>query len=140
MTAEIQRKNIATCVSSMASVLKNNKITLVHGNGPQVGYLALQDAEYRKATGAEPMGLDVLDAETEGMIGYLIEQEICGQLGRDRGVVTVLSQIIVDANDPAFQDPTKFIGPIYTEEEAKMNSTGKTFKKDGNFWRQVNSQ
>jgi len=86
------------------------------------------------------MGLDVLDAETEGMIGYLIEQEICGQLGRDRGVVTVLSQIIVDANDPAFQDPTKFIGPIYTEEEAKMNSTGKTFKKDGNFWRQVNSQ
>lgn len=137
MTAGIQRKNIADCVSSMVSLLKNNKITLVHGNGPQVGLLALQNAEYQKATGAEPMELDVLDAETEGMIGYLIEQEICAQIGRDRGVVTVLSQIIVDGHDPAFQNPTKFIGPIYTEEEAAVLPTGKVLKKDGDYWRQV---
>lgn len=133
-----QRKNIADGVSSLSSILKENTISFVHGNGPQVGLLALQGAAYQKETGNETMDLDVLDAETEGMIGYLLEQEIdtaLGQAGRDRGVVTVLSQIIVDPNDPAFQNPTKFIGPVYSKEEA-MN-LGKPVKQDGEYYRQV---
>ncbi len=133
-----QRKNIADGISSLSSILKENTISFVHGNGPQVGLLALQGAAYQKETGTEAMDLDVLDAETEGMIGYLLEQEIdaaLGQAGRDRGVVTVLSQIIVDPNDPAFQNPTKFIGPVYSKEEA-MN-LGKPVKQDGEYYRQV---
>ena len=133
-----QRKNIADGISSLSSILRNNTITLVHGNGPQVGLLALQGASYQKETGTEAMDLDVLDAETEGMIGYLLEQEIdatMGKAGQDRGVVTLLSQIIVDRNDAAFQNPTKFIGPIYSKEEAMK--LGKPVKQDGDYYRQV---
>lgn len=137
MTTENQKKNIKTSISSMHSLIKNNRITLVHGNGPQVGLLSLQNAEYQKWSGVQAMKLDVLDAETEGMIGYLVQQEICNQIGRDRGVISVLSQIVVDDKDPAFQNPTKFVGPVYTEEEAKKESISKTLKKDGSYWRQV---
>jgi len=124
--------------SLVSLILKNNKITLVHGNGPQVGLLALQEAAYGKETGSEAMDLDVLDAETEGMVGYLLEQEIDAALGNEgqkRGVVTLLSQIIVNRNDPAFQNPTKFIGPLYSEEEAMK--LGKPVKLDGEYFRQV---
>jgi carbamate kinase len=110
----------------------------VHGNGPQVGLLSLQSAAYKKETGSEAIDLDVLDAESEGMIGYLLEQEIdkiLGEDGRRRGVATLLSQIIVDPNDPAFHNPTKFIGPIYSEEEAMK--LGKPVKQDGEYYRQV---
>ncbi|KAL9180421.1 hypothetical protein ACHAXT_008391 [Thalassiosira profunda] len=134
-----QRKNIADGIASLSDILRNNKILLVHGNGPQVGLLALQGAAYKKETGAsEALNLDVLDAETEGQIGYLLEQEIdavLGREGRKRGVATLLSQIVVDPNDPAFDDPTKFIGPVYTEKEAK--ELGKPVKPDGKYWRQV---
>ena len=133
-----QRKNIADGISNLADILKNNTITFVHGNGPQVGLLALQGAAYQKETGTEAMELDVLDAETEGMIGYLLEQEIdaaLGAEGKKRGVVTLLSQIIVDPNDEAFQNPTKFIGPVYSKEEAMK--LGKPIKPDGDHYRQV---
>ncbi|KAL7527034.1 hypothetical protein ACHAXR_004184 [Thalassiosira sp. AJA248-18] len=133
-----QRKNIAEGISSLSDILKNNTITFVHGNGPQVGLLALQGAAYKKETGSESIDLDVLDAETEGMIGYLLEQEIdaaLGQEGQTRGVVTLLSQIIVDPKDEAFQNPTKFIGPVYSEEDAMK--LGKPVKQDGEYYRQV---
>lgn len=81
------------------------------------------------------MELDVLDAETEGMIGYMIEQEIQKYIGKDRGMVTVLSQILVDPNDPAFQHPTKFIGPVYTKEDAEK--LGLPVKQDGAHYRRV---
>eukprot|EP00970_Alexandrium_tamarense_P003390 scaffold530_cov193-Alexandrium_tamarense.AAC.18 len=133
-----QRKNIADGIASLSSVLKNNTITFVHGNGPQVGLLALQGAAYQKESGTEAAALDVLDAETEGMIGYLLEQEIDAVLGKDaekRGVVTLLSQIIVDPNDKAFQHPTKFIGPVYSKVDAMK--LGKPVKPDGDWYRQV---
>ena len=133
-----QRKNIADGINSLSNVLKNNKITFVHGNGPQVGLLALQGAAYQKQSGTKAMELDVLDAETEGMIGYLLEQEIDHALGNEakqRGVVTLLSQIIVDPKDDAFNNPTKFIGPVYSKEEALK--LGKPIKPDSQYYRQV---
>jgi carbamate kinase len=138
LNVQNQRKNIADGISSLSSVLKNNKITFVHGNGPQVGLLALQGAAYQHQSGTEAMELDVLDAETEGMIGYLLEQEINHALGdeaKKRGVVTLLSQIIVDPKDKAFDNPTKFIGPVYSKEDALK--LGKPVKPDGKFYRQV---
>jgi len=88
---------------------------VTHGNGPQVGLLALQGAAYKPD---EAYPLDVLGAETEGMIGYLIERELENALGHDRAVATLLTQVIVDAQDPAFGYPTKFVGPVYSKDEA----------------------
>lgn len=138
LTVDNQRKNIRDGISSLSSILKSNTVTFVHGNGPQVGLLALEGAAYQQQTGALPMELDVLDAETEGSIGYMIEQEIdfaLGKEGRERGVITMLSQIVVSPDDDAFNNPTKFIGPVYSLEEA--NKLGKPVKKDGEFYRQV---
>lgn len=138
LTVDNQRKNIREGISSLTNVLRNNTVTFVHGNGPQVGLLALEGAEYQKKTGATPMQLDVLDAETEGSIGYMLEQEIDCALGKEgcqRGVITMLSQIVVSPDDPAFNNPTKFIGPVYSLEEA--NILGKPVKQDGQFYRQV---
>ena len=112
LTIDNQRKNIREGISSLTSILRNNKVTFVHGNGPQVGLLALQGAAYQQKTGAVPMELDILDAETEGSIGYMLEQEIdsaLGKDGRERGVITMLTQIVVDPDDQAFNNPTKFI-------------------------------
>jgi carbamate kinase len=130
MTQENQMLNIQTGIAS-----RNNKITLVHGNGPQVGLLLLESAEYQSKTGLKSMSLDVLDAETEGMIGYMIEQELQKYIPDGRGMVTILSQIVVDPNDPSMLNPTKFVGPIYTKEEAE--TLGLPVKKDGDHYRRV---
>jgi carbamate kinase len=135
MTMENQQDNISSCMASLKGIVRDYKITLVHGNGPQVGLLVLESAAYEKETGLKPMHLDVLDAETEGMIGYLIEQEMQTYVGPERGMATILSQIVVDKHDPAFQNPTKFIGPIYTEKEAA--ELGLPVKRDGDHWRRV---
>lgn len=136
LTQENQQFNASQGMKSLSQVVKDYSVTLVHGNGPQVGLLALEGDAYRRQTGAKPMNLDVLDAETEGMIGYLLEKEIQPYLPDGIGSATILSQIVVDAKDPAFQDPTKFIGPILTEQEAK--ATGLPCKQDGNtYWRRV---
>lgn len=135
MTMENQRQNIATGMKSLKDVIQQNTVTLVHGNGPQVGLLVLESAAYEQQTGLRPMALDVLDAETEGMIGYLIEQELSSYLSPDQGMATVLSQILVDPKDPAFQYPTKFIGPIYDEEQA--TKLGLPVRPDGDYWRRV---
>ena len=104
---------------------------LSHGNGPQVGLLALQAAAYESV---EPYPLDILGAETQGMIGYLLEQELGNLLPIEVPFASLLTMIEIDAHDPAFQNPTKFIGPVYDKAEADRVAADKhwTFKQDGN--------
>ena len=116
MTAEVQRANvrIAAAAPSPPSP-RNHQLVLSHGNGPQVGLLALQAAAYKEV---EAYPLDVLGAQTEGMIGYLIEQELGNLLPAEVPLATILTMVEVDGDDPAFDDPTKFVGPIYDDDEA----------------------
>lgn len=114
-TAGVQRGHAKEAMTAIAQVAQGNEVIVTHGNGPQVGLLALQASAY---TEVAPYPLDVLGAESEGMIGYVLEQELENQLP-DRNVVTVLTQVVVDAEDPAFGKPTKPIGAIYTEEQAR---------------------
>lgn len=133
MTMENQQANIADAVKNLKNILEQNCITFVHGNGPQVGMLVLEDAAYHGNRNSQT--LDVLDAETEGMIGYLLEQELDNIVSK--GTVTVLSQIVVDPSDPAFSKPTKFIGPVYAQEEAQ-SLLNLTPQPDGVYWKGAN--
>jgi carbamate kinase len=136
MTAENQRANVARACAALAPLAHEHELVISHGNGPQVGLLALQGAAY---TEVETYPLDVLDAQTEGMIGYLIMQEIGNLLPVEKPVTTVLTMIEVDPADPAFAHPTKPIGPIYTAEGAAKlaGEKGWTFKQDGASMRRV---
>lgn len=137
MTAEVQRGNAARAAAALAEVVRaGHRLVVTHGNGPQVGLLALQGAAYRPG---ETYPLDILGAETEGMIGYLIEQELENALGHDRPVATLLTQVVVDPADPAFARPTKFVGPIYAETEAQAlaRARGWAVARDGAAWRRV---
>ncbi len=137
LTAEAQRANIKTAAVALGEIVRaGHQLIVTHGNGPQVGLLALQGAAYKPD---EAYPLDVLGAETVGMIGYLIEQELENTLGHDHAVATLLTQVIVDPQDPAFQTPTKFIGPAYSkgEAEARAKSAGWTIAQDGDHWRRV---
>jgi carbamate kinase len=136
MTAEIQRRNIRTAAVAMAPVAAEHQLVISHGNGPQVGLLALQGAAY-KADEAYP--LDVLGAETEGMIGYMIEQELGNLLPFEVPFATLLTMVEVDGNDPGFKNPTKFVGPVYDAEHAEQIKAEKgwVFKQDGAKWRRV---
>ena len=136
MTAEMQRTNVRTAARSLVPVAEHHQLVLSHGNGPQVGLLALQAAAYKEV---EAYPLDVLGAQTEGMIGYLIEQELGNLLPPEVPFATLLTMIEVDANDPAFGDPTKFVGPIYSDEEAAALTAdrGWTFRRDGEHLRRV---
>ena len=115
MTTAVQRRNISIAAQALAPLAAEHSLIVVHGNGPQVGLLSLQAESYR---GAEPYPLDVLDAGTQGMIGYLVQQELRRVLPPDRPVVTVLTMITVDPDDPAFTNPTKFVGPTYSQADA----------------------
>ena len=109
LTAANQRENVRAAAKALAPlILEGNQVIVTHGNGPQVGLLALQAATGPKDH-AYP--LDILDAESEGMLGYLIEQELNNALPDGRMLATLLTQIRVDPKDPAFLDPTKPIGP-----------------------------
>jgi carbamate kinase len=136
LSAENQRENARAACEALASVALEHELLISHGNGPQVGLLALQGAAYTEV-GAYP--LDVLGAQTEGMIGYVIQQELGNQLPFERHLATLLTMIEVDAADPAFGNPTKPIGPLYDEEEAKRLEAEKgwTFKLDGDKHRRV---
>jgi carbamate kinase len=136
MTAENQRANVRVAAQAMAPVAFEHKLVIGHGNGPQVGLLALQGAAYDKV---EAYPLDVLGAQTEGMIGYMIEQELGNLLPFERPFATLLTMVEVDGDDPAFKDPTKFIGPVYPKAEADRlaSEKGWIFKQDGNHWRRV---
>jgi len=135
LEAEVQQRNVAAAAESLAEVARAHELVVTHGNGPQVGLLALQAEAYRKV---RPYSLDVLGAESEGLIGYLIEREIANRLpGRE--VATLLTQVEVDADDPAFAAPTKPIGPVYAEAEARelAERLGVAVVPDGAGFRRV---
>ena len=136
MTAENQRRNVRTAAASIAPVAAEHKVVIAHGNGPQVGLLALQGAAYKDV---EAYPLDVLGAQTEGMIGYMIEQELGNLLPFERPFATLLTMVEVDPEDIAFGNPTKFIGPVYDKKEADRLAAEKkwVFKPDGESWRRV---
>ncbi len=136
MTTEVQRRNIRIAAEAIAPLAAEHSIVVVHGNGPQVGLLSLQAESYHDA---EPYPLDVLDAGTQGMVGYLIQQELRSLLPPDRHVATLLTMITVDPGDPAFASPAKFVGPVYAKEaaDALAAEKGWAFKPDGTSWRRV---
>jgi carbamate kinase len=136
MTADVQRGNIKVAAAALAPVAQRHQLVISHGNGPQVGLLALQAQAY---TAVEPYPLDVLGAQTEGMIGYVLEQELGNLLPSETPLATILTMIEVDRADPAFADPTKFVGPIYDKAEADRLAAEKgwNFRQDGQSWRRV---
>lgn len=136
MTVANQRASIAAACGPLAALATENDLVVSHGNGPQVGLLALQAAAYDEIS---MYPFDVLGAQTEGMIGYLIEQELGNELGNDRALATVLTRTEVLADDPAFTHPTKFVGPVYDRDraEALAADRGWTVKQDGRYFRRV---
>lgn len=136
MTADNQRTNIRVAAESIAAVAPGNQLVIAHGNGPQVGLLALQAAAYHDVA---PYPLDVLGAQTDAMIGYVIEQELGNVLPADQALATVLTMIEVDREDPAFSHPTKPIGPVYDEETARRLEAASdwSFAADGETFRRV---
>ena len=120
----------------MATVHSDHELVVAHGNGPQVGLLALMDAAY---TAVDPYPLDVLGAETVGQIGYMIEQELGNIIPYEDHIVTILTQILVDQSDPAFQNPTKPVGPVYDKAQADklQQEKGWTMAPDGAHFRRV---
>ncbi|HVT64160.1 MAG TPA: carbamate kinase [Mycobacteriales bacterium] len=134
--ASTQEDNVRRAVASIAELARRHDVVVTHGNGPQVGLLALESEHDRSLTAPYP--LDVLGAETEGMVGYWLQRELTNELpGRD--IVTVLTQTVVDPSDPAFADPAKFIGQVYDEAYALRiaDQLGWTVKPDGAHWRRV---
>jgi carbamate kinase len=136
MTAEVQRRNVKIAAQALAPVASGNQLVISHGNGPQVGLLALQGAAYKPG---EAFPLDVLGAETEGMIGYMIEQELGNLLPFEVPFATLLTMVEVDPDDPGFSNPTKFVGPVYEKSDADRIAAEKgwVFKQDGPRWRRV---
>jgi carbamate kinase len=136
MTAEAQRANVRTAAEVLAPIAGEHQLVVSHGNGPQIGLLALQGAAY-KPDEASP--LDVLGAQTEGAIGYMIEQELGNLLPFEVPFATILTMIEVSPDDPAFGNPTKFIGPVYDKADADRiaGEKGWRFKQDGDKWRRV---
>ena len=136
MTAQNQRANIRVAAERIARVVPGNEVVIAHGNGPQVGLLALQAAAY---VDVEPYPLDVLGAQTEAMIGYVIEQELGNLLPFETALATVLTMIEVDPHDPAFDHPTKPIGPVYDRATAEQRARddGWAIAPDGDAFRRV---
>lgn len=136
MTVQNQRENVRTACRAMAPVAMEHELVISHGNGPQVGLLSLQASSYNEESSYP---FDVLGAQTEGMIGYFIEQEMGNLLPYEKPLSTVLTMVEVDPDDPAMVDPTKFVGPVYDEAEAARlaEANGWTVKQDGDVWRRV---
>lgn len=136
MTAENQRSNIRIACEALAPIAARHDLVITHGNGPQVGLLALQAAAYKDLPSYP---LDVLGSQTEDMIGYVIMQELGNLLPYERPFATLLTQIEVDPKDPAFDNPTKPIGPVYSREEADEIAAerGWTMAPDGDRFRRV---
>jgi len=136
MTMDRQRANVATACRSLAPVAEMHELVISHGNGPQVGLLALQASSFDEVS---EYPFDVLGAQTEGMIGYLIEQELGNLLPFEKPLATLLSMTEVDPDDPAFRAPSKFVGPVYSEADAQRLAAerGWTVRRDGDAWRRV---
>ncbi|MFZ5673208.1 MAG: carbamate kinase [Pseudomonadota bacterium] len=137
LSAENQRANVKTAAKAIAGIIEaGHEVVISHGNGPQVGLLALQNAAYKEGSSYP---LDVLSAESIGMIGYLIEQELDNLLPEGKLTGTLLTQIEVDPDDPAFDKPSKPIGPVYDEAEALEigKARGWVMGRDGNKFRRL---
>ena len=136
MTTEVQRRNVQIAAEAIAPLAGRAHIVVVHGNGPQVGLLSLQAEAY---DGAEPYPLDVLDAGTQGMIGYLIQQELRSLLPPEHQVATLLTMIVVDPDDPAFAHRPSSSAPSMPQDaaDALAAEKGWTFRQDGSAWRRV---
>ena len=134
MHYEVQRANVRMACQQIAKVLPGNELIITHGNGPQVGLIALQQNTYPVV----PMyPLDAIGAESVGMIGYMIARELTNVVPRSITVTNVLTQTEIDPNDPAFKHPTKPIGPIYTKEEAESQTNDWTMASDNDKFRRV---
>jgi carbamate kinase len=135
LDAAVQRANVKLAAEAVALVARDHRVVLTHGNGPQVGMLALQNESCDEVP---PYPLDVLDAESEGMVGYLLEQELGRHLPRG-SLATLLTQVVVDPDDPAFERPTKFVGPQYDADAAARlaRDRGWSVAADGAMWRRV---
>jgi len=135
MDQAVQQRNIESAVRAIAELAATHRLVLTHGNGPQVGLLALAQESY---AGARPYTLDVLGSETQGMIGYLLEESLREALpGRE--IATLITQVVVDEDDQAFHHPTKPIGPAYSEVDARRIAAerGWSVAPDGAHFRRV---
>lgn len=131
-----QRRNLRSATEALARLGLEHSLVVTHGNGPQVGLLAMQS---EAISDIEPLPLDILGAQTQGMIGYMIEEELREEFAGKRDVATLLTQVVVDAGDSAFNNPQKYIGPIYSKEAAKKlaEQRGWSVARDGEHWRRV---
>jgi carbamate kinase len=136
LTAEGQRAYIRRIAASLGSLAAGRQLVITHGNGPQMGNLALQSAAGAKV---EAYPLEVRGAKTEAMVGYMLRQELANLLPFDRPVATLLAMAEVDGHDPALRNPTTWIGPMYLRDEAERMSASKgwVFRPDGDKWRRV---
>jgi carbamate kinase len=133
---ENQRENVRVACDHLAPIAEQHELIISHGNGPQIGLLALEEAAYEEVPESP---LDVLGAETQEMIGYLIEQELGNRLPFEKPLASLLTMIEVDPDDPAFTDPSRPIGPLHGKPEADKLAAerGWTFKPDGDRMRRV---
>ena len=143
-TIEEQSANAAEAGKKVLALSSRYNLVLTHGNGPQVGNILLQIDAGSKMYGVPEMPMDVAGAYSQGFIGYIIEQQLRNELmkqNKSRDIITIITQVLVDKNDPAFENPVKPIGPYYTKEDAEaiMKKTGAIFKEDarGRGWRKV---
>lgn len=136
MTVENQRRAVAAMADTLAPLIERHEVVITHGNGPQVGLLALQAACYDQAS---EYPFDILGAQTDGMIGYLVEKELRSHCPQSQSVATLLTMTEVRPDDPAFDHPTKFVGPTYPVEQARelAESNGWTIAQDGDRWRRT---
>ncbi len=135
LDSEVTQRNVKVAAAALSDIAREHQLVITHGNGPQIGLLALQSEAFRDV---RTYPLDVLGAESEGMIGYLLERELGNALG-ERPVASLITQTVVDALDPAFRRPTKPIGPVYDAARAKSlaRERGWTVAADGKGWRRV---
>jgi carbamate kinase len=135
LDADTQARAARAAADLLARVCSANRLVVTHGNGPQVGLLALMNDAY---TETAPYPLDVLGSETEGQIGYVLELELDNAIP-EQETVAVLTRVVVDAADPAFSAPSKFIGPVYSESDARSLAERHDWavKPDGQNWRRV---
>lgn len=134
--AEVQQRHVASAVAALIPLARDHELVITHGNGPQVGVLAIESAG--DAALSHPYPFDVLGAETQGMIGYWLLQAFENALP-GRQVASMVCQTVVDADDPGFSNPTKFVGPSFPEDEARRLAAERSWevRQDGEFWRRV---
>src|SRR6266567_2508342 len=134
--SDVQQRNVINAVQALAPIAAEHELLVTHGNGPQVGVLALQSAADPSLS--RPYPFDVLGAQTQGMIGYWLLQALQNALP-GRQIAALINQTLVSMDDPAFGHPAKFVGPVYEEAEAKglAAERGWTVKQDGQHWRRV---